>query len=473
ALTFFWLSNAISLRCFPHGFASLLWGKLAGSQLLRSLVPVVVIFPLVLSYLLIELIAKRLIQYDFGIVFYTVTFILIGLYYVTLLAHYLNKNDQRRLELEQDLRSNNEKLSVFKQSMDATNIVSTTDTEGTLLEVNDNFCQISGYSRGELIGENYRILNSGYHPQSFFEGLWSTLKAGEVWVGEVCNKRKDGTLFWVYTTIVPLKNKAGEIEAFLSVRRDITRVKEDQALLASTYVKNLEQQNREMEQFVYIASHDLNEPLRTVKMMTDMILTDKPESWNAATEQKFGFIREAVVRMLSLTQGLLDYSRLGRARHRESADCNVLVEHVRQDLAGLLRDGGGNLEWEELPVIDGYPVELRLLFQNLIHNALKFARKDLPARVKISVAFEHGYWRFAVQDNGIGFPPEFRSRIFIIFQRLNPRAEYPGSGIGLAFCQKIVHLHGGEIWADSREGEGSTFYFTLAPKILKPTSLPK
>src|SRR5882762_1615125 len=166
-------------------------------------------------------------------------------------------------------------------------------------------------------------------------------------------------------------------------------------------------------------------------------------------------------RMKILIKDLLDYSRIGREKESKQVDCNLLVKEVMADLDKIIEEAGATVHSSSLPVLQAYPTELKLLFQNLISNSIKFRKADRAPDIDIGSIRENGHWTFFVQDNGIGIEAQFLERIFIIFQRLHTRSEYEGSGIGLAHCKKIVELHGGKIWVESMPGKGSRFYFTI------------
>lgn len=235
------------------------------------------------------------------------------------------------------------------------------------------------------------------------------------------------------------------------------------AAQADLEVKNeeLQRANKEVEQFAYIASHDLQEPVRTVRSFIDMLRQNCGDSLDMDGLQILEFIENSSLRMQELIKGLLDYSRLGKHAAPSRVSLNGLLEDVEQDLSTRLAETQAQLHIAELPDVMGHKTELRLLFQNLISNAIKFARPGVPPVVKVSAQEEDDHWVFQVEDNGIGIAKSQYERVFLIFQRLHGRFDYEGTGIGLAHCKKIVELHGGRIWLESEEGQGSTFYFSL------------
>lgn len=352
-----------------------------------------------------------------------------------------------------DLANKNREVQQFINTLDESAIVSMTDAEGNINYVNDKFCEISGYSKEELLGQNHRLLKSGLQPDGLFIGMWKALSIGKVWKGEILNKKKNGGYYWVDTTINPFKNDKGKIEKHIAVRFDITKQKEQQESLASS--------NKELEQFAYIASHDLQEPLRTVMSFVDLLKEDYQGNPDEDTYKYLQFISKSTTRMSALIKGLLDYSQLGTEKELSAIDCGLIINEIREDLNLRIKKTNTILRVDELPQVKARYTELRLLFQNLINNAIKFQKKNVHPEINISAKQELNQWKFAIQDNGIGIAPEQVEKIFSIFQRLHNREDYEGTGIGLAHCQKIVDLLGGKIWVESELDKGSTFYFTI------------
>ncbi len=230
----------------------------------------------------------------------------------------------------------------------------------------------------------------------------------------------------------------------------------------------LESKNKELEQFAYIASHDLQEPLNTISSFIGLLSENYRESFDDLGRESMQFITEASARMRRLITALLDYSRLGRAKKHNKVNCNLILKELLTDLNAVLQKTGATINISPLPIVNGSEIELRLLFQNLISNGIKFRNADTIPQIDITStkiynknSKTEGVWQFSVQDNGIGIPQKHQDRIFAIFQRLHSREQFEGTGIGLAHCKKIVESHGGSIWLTSKEGNGSTFYFTI------------
>ena len=233
----------------------------------------------------------------------------------------------------------------------------------------------------------------------------------------------------------------------------------------------LENTNKELavrmdviEQFTYIASHDLQEPLRTFTNFAQLIREDYADKLDADGNKYIDFIYNAADRMRELVSGLVDFAILGKESILTSVDCNKIVNEVLFDLGNAIKDCDAKITVHELPVLQGYATELRLLFQNLLNNAIKFRKKDAAPEINISVEGGLKEWLFKIEDNGIGIDAKSQDKIFVIFKRMHNRSDYKGAGIGLAHCKKIVELHGGKIWVESTPGRGSIFLFTIPKK---------
>ena len=228
-----------------------------------------------------------------------------------------------------------------------------------------------------------------------------------------------------------------------------------------TLNKELAVHTKEIEQFTYIASHDLQEPLRTLTSFAQLIKEDYAGKLDADGNTYIEFISGSAGRMQELVKGLLGYALLGKDRILTSIDCNSIVAEVISDLADSIRECSAEIDLQGFPTVQGYATELRLLFQNLVVNAIKFRKKGIAPKIKILVEKRSEEWIFSIEDNGIGIEFKDREKIFIMFKRMHNRDEYGGTGIGLSHCKKIVELHGGRIWVESEIGVGSTFKFTI------------
>ncbi len=253
-------------------------------------------------------------------------------------------------------------------------------------------------------------------------------------------------------------NVQGQIVKMIGTAQDVTERKKAEQKL-NQYNIDLERKNKEIEQFAYAASHDLQEPLRSIANFSKLLAAKLEDNPSPEINKYMSLISGGANRMSNLIFDLLEYSRAGKNMTRSTTDCNILVHEVMTDLNAIIKESGAEIHFKELPTVNCY--NLKSVFQNLILNAIKFKKTNIPPVIDISASDTGKEYLFAITDNGIGIEKEYYSRIFIIFQRLHTRFEYAGTGIGLSLTKKIIELHGGEIWVESELGKGSTFYFTI------------
>lgn len=313
--------------------------KYSGSALLHKILPIIILLPILLSYLLIKGIAENYIKVDFGIVLQTILLVVITFIAITSISKGLNTSDKDREKLDRYIDDSNKKLESIN---------------------------------------------------------------------------------------IKLKEK-----------------------------------NKELEQFVYIASHDLQEPLRTVSSITELLATEYETSIDETGKTYLQYITGGVTRMQDLVRDLMDYSRIGAKLELTEVNFNDICKIIEEDLLLKIKETNAEIICPNLPVITANEGAIRQLFQNLISNAIKFKRKNINPKITITTVDKGDYWQFNFTDNGIGVAPENHEKIFKIFKRLHNESEYPGTGIGLANCKKIVAFHKGNIWITSNLNEGSTFHFTI------------
>ena len=262
------------------------------------------------------------------------------------------------------------------------------------------------------------------------------------------------------TYLIYKRKQDKQLEALKFLQKDKLIAEQHQKIKAQ--LEELYHSNAELEQFAYIASHDLKEPLRTIKSYSDLLRRYHPELAGSASEEFLNFIIDAVSRMDSLLEELLTYSRVGRKNQEiHPVQTDRVVESVAASLYSQIEQKDARIRMgEEMPVVMANKVQLGQLFKNLISNALKFQKEGQPV-VEVDCKSKHTNYIFSIKDNGIGIAPEYKEKVFEMFRRLHTRTEFEGTGIGLATCKKIVEGFGGEIWVESEIGQGSTFYFTI------------
>ena len=357
--------------------------------------------------------------------------------------------------------STTRELNNIRHALDKSAIVAITDRAGKITHVNDKFCEISKYSREELLGQNHRIINSGYHSPEFFIELWKSISSGIIWEGEIRNRAKDSSYYWVNTTIVPFLDDGGKPYQYVSIRYEITQRKnaEDQLRI---YADRLERSNQELQDFASVAAHDLQEPLRKIQAFGDRIQTNEQQHLTEEGRDYLSRMLSSAKRMRKLIEDLLTYSRVTTmGKPFEAVDLNQVLKEVVSDLELRIEQVHAKVESGKLPIIDGDPSQMRQLFQNLIANALKFQKEGASPHVKIGAKIQSGRCLLSISDNGIGFEEKYLDRIFTIFQRLHGKQEYEGTGVGLAVCRRIAERHGGTITAKAAPGEGADFLVTL------------
>jgi len=498
------------------------------------------------------------------------------------------------MRADQQLKASLKEIDDLKAALDEHAIVAITDPQGKITYVNDKFCAISKYSRDELLGQDHRIINSGFHPKEFIRDLWTTIAHGKVWKGEIKNRAKDGSFYWVDTTIVPFLNEDGKPRQYVAIRADITARKlaeEERARLAAivkfsddaiisknldgiitswnpgaeklfgytgreavgksmlmfippertheetdilariargesvehfetvrirkdgrridisvtispikdnhgkiigaskiardiserkraeaeirqlntkleervaSRTAELEAANKELEAFSYSVSHDLRAPLRAVNGFAGIVLEDFGGQLPEAGRHYLERIRSRGQRMGELIDDLLAFSRLGRQSViRQRTNTARIVQEALDELKPQREGRQIELRIEELPLCRADPGLLKQVWVNLLSNAIKYTRDRNPAMVEVGCAHKNGEAVFFVRDNGAGFDMQYADKLFGVFQRLHRAEEFEGTGVGLAIVQRIIHQHGGRVWAEGHVNQGAAFYFTI------------
>lgn len=294
-----------------------------------------------------------------------------------------------------------------------------------------------------------------------FISFWQRMREQDLRTSEIelrLRGLEDSAYQWHLVRIVA-EVKHDQIIGWICTCTDIDNIKKTEETFR-LLSRELNRSNKELEEFAYIASHDLKEPLRVVSSFVSLLEKRVQSKVDQREREYLGFIKEGTQQAQTLIKELLEYSRIGKEKSFETIDLSSLVNEVLTGLKIAIRETGAVITHDPLPKVEAHHIEMVQLFQNLISNAIHY-RSDQPLKVHISVRPQGGRWIFSIKDNGIGIDPQFNERIFGMFQRLQPKTETSGTGIGLAICKKIVENHGGEIWVESRVEHGATFYFTL------------
>ncbi len=366
-------------------------------------------------------------------------------------------------------------LALLKLGIDFHAMAAITSSEGRFTYVNDKFCAVTQYSRSELLGQDFRILNSGYHPKAMMKELWQTILGGQVWHGELRNRAKDGSFYWVSASIVPRVDPAGRPVEFITIRTEITKRKVAEETVAQLNADlqrraaQLESANAEMESFAYSVSHDLRAPLRSMDGFSQALLEDYGDRLDATGQDYLRRVRAGAQQMGRLIDDILGLSMVTRQEMtHDRVDLTALAQLA---IAELRQQQGERLvHWRigEGLAASGDPQLLRVMLDNLLGNAFKFTGRREQAHIEMGRLGRVSDGVFFVRDNGAGFDMTYAGRLFGAFQRMHTTAEFPGTGIGLATVQRVILRHGGRVWAEAQPDKGATFYFTL-PVVEDPS----
>jgi len=345
--------------------------------------------------------------------------------------------------------------TLYEQSPDGVMLIDTETTKA--VEFNNTMNLMLGYSREEFTN----LTIADYDSSESFERIKELIektKAGKRETFETIYQTKTREKRHVLVTIQQIKITGNLL--IHAIVRDITKLKQAEANLAQT-IDALKRSNAELEQFAYVASHDLQEPLRMVSSFVQLLAERYKEKLDPEANKFINIAVESATRMQELIKDLLAFSRLAtRGQPFERIDSKIVLDQVIKDLAVVIEESKSKISIGSLPIVFADPVQLGQVFQNLISNAIKFRSTRSP-EVQVGARQGKEEWIFSIQDNGIGIDPKYFDKIFVIFRRLHPRDKYPGTGIGLATCKKIVERHGGRIWVESEPGKGCTFNFSL------------
>lgn len=363
---------------------------------------------------------------------------------------------------EQELKTSEERYRKIVE--DQTELLCRFLPGGTITFVNQAYCRYFNRHRDSLVGKDFIPLIPETDRDKVFDNIGRLSRSNPVSTHEHRIIAPNGEIRWQEWTNRALFDEQGNIVEYQSVGRDITDLKRaEQALHQRT--EELERSNKDLEQFAYIAAHDLREPLLAIAAYLKLLERRYKVNLGADGNKFLAGAINSTLRMDGLIQSLLAYSRVGNeVQCFERTDCNRILDTALANLLSLIEESSAVVTVEDLPTVIANPSQMLQLFQNLVSNAIKFAG-DTPPKIHVGVTRNDNEWQYFVKDNGIGIEPPYFDRIFLLFQRIKNRANYPGTGIGLANCRRIVEHHGGRIWVESTPGKGSTFFFTIPDRL--------
>ncbi len=377
--------------------------------------------------------------------------------------HYVEELHKLNAELEKKVVERTAELAQYKYALDVSCVIEITDTNGIVIYGNENKTKMSKYTQEEFTGLDAGLVNSGYHSKEYIAQMWNTISAGQVWQGEFKNKAKDGSYFWVSATIVPFLDNEGKPYQYMAIKNDITEKKKLE-LEQLEHTNELEAVNKELESFSYSVSHDLRAPLRAIDGYALMLEEDYDKTLDSEAKRLIKVIRQNANYMGNLIDDLLNFSRLGRKEVKKATvNMDELVNAIVNEI-DKTEVHHATLIINPLHTVSADKAIMTNVWINLISNAIKYSSKKEKPVVNISSEKGENEVVFCVKDNGAGFEMEYADKLFGVFQRLHSAEEFEGTGVGLATAQRIIHKHGGRIWAEAEVGEGATFYFSIPNK---------
>ena len=381
-----------------------------------------------------------------------------------------NQLEEQAEELTQSLNSLEEEVTERQMSEERLRLlidgakdyaIVMLEVDGSVSSWNDGATRLKGWGEQEALGRHFSLF---YPEESVAAGvpqreLELAASGGRI-AEEGWRMRKDGSRFLAEVIITAIRDDSGKLRGYSKITRDITERKLAEEQIQLTLAE-LERSNKELEQFAYVASHDLQEPLRMVSSFTQLLAQRYEGQLDDQARKFIDYAVDGAVRMQRLINDLLAYSRVStQGKTLETIDSHAALGEALRNLAGSIEENRAIVASDDLPTVRADATQLSQLFQNLIGNAIKFRGAEAPL-IRISASDLGREWRFSVRDNGIGIEDQYAEKVFVIFQRLHTRQEYPGTGIGLAICKRVVERHGGRIWFESEAGKGSTFNFTI------------
>ena len=385
----------------------------------------------------------------------------------------LNTMLKEKMEIQQ---KQHVELDGYKKGLDLTTIISVTDSEGIITHVNKIFCETSKYEEQEIIGKTHKLIDSGYHTRQFFTGMWDTIKAGRTWNAIVKNRAKDGSHYWVDSTIVPFITEQGETLKYMCIARDITELMGVQSRIeyinselegiVKERTEKLEKANDNLEGFVYAVTHDLRSPLHTMSGYASLIEKYLPENVNPDVKEMLGVVKSKASKMNNIITDLLKLAHISKKElEKKRVNLNELIRNIIKEIQQDSNAVATQFNLEHLDDCIGDEGMCAQVWVNLISNAVKYSSKVENPVVSIGMTRnEQGESLYFIHDNGAGFDSKTATDLFKPFRRMHREDEFEGTGLGLSIVKNIVTAHGLEIWAESQPNKGCTFFIGMKRK---------
>jgi PAS domain S-box-containing protein len=455
-LTFILIFIAIMFARPDKGFMSIITSESLAGLISRRILPLIIILPILLGIIWKWSISTGLYDNSFSYALLVFSIIILLTLVLWTTANTIKKIEFERNKVREDLRSSNRyNRSLIEASVDP---ILTIDPNGKITDLNSSTENITGFNRDELIGSDFSYYFT--EPPKAIAGYQEVFQKGILRNYELEIKHKNGYITPVRYNASVYKDESNNVIGVLASARDISEIKEAENNL-KLKIEDLSRSNKELEQFAYVSSHDLQEPLRMIASYLQLLERKYKGKLDAKADKYINFSVDGATRMQNLIDDLLTFSRVTtKAQEFKATDMESIYKEVLLNLEVSIKENNVIISHDPLPVVMADKTQISQVIQNLISNAIKFKSEDQP-KINISVTKEDNQTLFAIHDNGIGIDPKHSDRIFEVFKRLHKKRDYPGTGIGLAICKKIIERHGGRIWVESELGQGSTFYFTL------------
>jgi PAS domain S-box-containing protein len=362
----------------------------------------------------------------------------------------------KQKQAEEALRRSEEEFRTLADNI--SQLAWMTDESGSIFWYNQRWYDYTGTTLETMRGWGWQTVHHPSHVERVVAHIKHCFETGKTWEDTFPLRGKDGAYRWFLSHALPIRDEKGRILRWFGTNTDITqRLKTEQELRRA---------NDDLEQFAYSVSHDLQEPLRSVSIYSELLIRRCGERLDGEAQELLRYLAEGAARMEALVGDLLEYTRVVKLDvSTDKTDANAVLATVLSNLAETIAALDARVISGELPEVRASAVHLQQIFQNLISNALRYRGREHPVVHVEAGQHDGGYALFSVKDNGIGFEPQYKEQIFGLFKRLHNSTEYPGTGLGLAICRRIIERYRGRIWAESSPGEGSTFYFTLPRRL--------